>query len=537
MQIDTTSGLGHFKPGFLREFNQSEALSLNDSYYDEPRTSGLAIASLVLGVLSIIPCFILTILFAIPGVVCGHSALVRINRSGGSLTGQGMAIAGLVTGYLGMLLFFALVLPIAIPNFVKARNASHAYQCAHNLQDIDAAKNAWAVDRKKSTGDQPAMADLKPYFKNQTIPVCPDGGTYVPGPVGEAPVCSVAGHQIAWAPDHLGRPNTQEKIRIVTATPMIQSTTVQAQPAAPRAEGFFIPAPHRIDMVHDAKRNVLYISDGDAILRYQMASKAFLPQLNLGGDLRGVDLSPDQDTLAVADSDATGSLGIHLVNLNSLSDQRVKFAAEPAEGADGTYSVAFGADGAVWITSGGSNWAPLRRYLPATQQMLIVSKSIRESTMLAASADREYVAFAEANLSSGGYGRLRSRAPHWLAPLSPGAFLYEIGINRDGSQLAVPTANEVWLPNAVAQKLEERQILCATYHPLRDYLFLTRGGSSTIAAYETTNYTMVKELDFGEPFEWIGNHAFQRGRLRLSGDGKYVFCTVSGGIRYAETGL
>jgi hypothetical protein len=48
---------------------------------------------------------------------------------------------------------------------------------------------------------------------------------------------------------------------------------------------------------------------------------------------------------------------------------------------------------------------------------------------------------------------------------------------------------------------------------------------------------MVKELDFGDKFGWVGNQAFMQGRLRLSSDGKFIFGTVPGGVRCAETGL
>lgn len=65
----------------------------------QPKTSGLAIWSLVLGILSLL-CF--TIFAGIPGVICGHKALSKIKRSSGALTGQGLAIAGLITGYLGI---------------------------------------------------------------------------------------------------------------------------------------------------------------------------------------------------------------------------------------------------------------------------------------------------------------------------------------------------------------------------------------------------------------------------------------------------
>src|SRR5689334_3929019 len=88
----------------------------------QPKTSPLAIWSLVLGILSL-TCF--SIFTAIPGVICGHKALSRIKGSSGAVTGQGMAIAGLVTGYLGIawaVIMIPLMMAIAIPNFIKARD-------------------------------------------------------------------------------------------------------------------------------------------------------------------------------------------------------------------------------------------------------------------------------------------------------------------------------------------------------------------------------------------------------------------------------
>jgi hypothetical protein len=268
-----------------------------------------------------------------------------------------------------------------------------------------------------------------------------------------------------------------------------------------------------------------------------MASNTFLSPLVLGGDLRGIDISPDNDLLAVADStDNNGSLGMYLVDLKTGTNTHVTFRAENLEG--GTYAVAFGADGAVWITSTfhGSGWVPLRKYNPAIRHV-IATRRIRQDTMLAASADREYIAYAEANDSGGNYGRFRCRATQFQPPLQANAFLYEIGISRDGTQLAVPTGAAVMLSGSAVQKIEEKETIGVAYHPQRDFVFLARAGISTIAVYETATYTMVKELDFGDKFEWVGNHAFQRGRLRLSSDGKFIFCTVQGGIRCAETGL
>jgi hypothetical protein len=63
---------------------------------------GLAIASMVCGILSLLTCYVHG-LAAIPAVICGHMAIKKIRESSFPMAGRGMAIAGLVTGYLGIL--------------------------------------------------------------------------------------------------------------------------------------------------------------------------------------------------------------------------------------------------------------------------------------------------------------------------------------------------------------------------------------------------------------------------------------------------
>ena len=71
---------------------------MQQPYGQQPiaKTNGLAVASLVLGLLWI--CYIGSIL----AVVFGHVGLSQIKKSGGTQTGQGLAIAGLILGYLGL---------------------------------------------------------------------------------------------------------------------------------------------------------------------------------------------------------------------------------------------------------------------------------------------------------------------------------------------------------------------------------------------------------------------------------------------------
>lgn len=58
----------------------------------QPNTSGAAIASLVLGLLSLF-CFCFT---AVPGLICGLVALSNISKSNGLLKGKGLALLGIL---------------------------------------------------------------------------------------------------------------------------------------------------------------------------------------------------------------------------------------------------------------------------------------------------------------------------------------------------------------------------------------------------------------------------------------------------------
>ena len=158
-----------------------------------PKTTALAIWSLVLGILSLL-CF--TIFAGIPSVICGHKALSKIKHSRGAFTGQGLAIAGLVTGYLGIawaIFFMPLLMAIAIPNFVKARDTAQTNACINNLREIDAAKNQWALENKKLNTDIPTQSDVAHYLKNGQFPSCPKNGVYTISTVGEPPRCSIHG--------------------------------------------------------------------------------------------------------------------------------------------------------------------------------------------------------------------------------------------------------------------------------------------------------------------------------------------------------
>ena len=62
-------------------------------------TNGLAIASLICGIASMVCCGLLA---GIPAIIMGHMALGRIKLSGQG--GRGLALAGLIMGYISIVL-------------------------------------------------------------------------------------------------------------------------------------------------------------------------------------------------------------------------------------------------------------------------------------------------------------------------------------------------------------------------------------------------------------------------------------------------
>ena len=79
--------------------------------YAAPRTDGLAIASLITGIVSLLCC----------GVILGPAAAImgfisrnRITQSGGAIGGGGMAMAGLILGVVGFLLWIVIVIVYAV---------------------------------------------------------------------------------------------------------------------------------------------------------------------------------------------------------------------------------------------------------------------------------------------------------------------------------------------------------------------------------------------------------------------------------------
>ncbi|HLM02703.1 MAG TPA: DUF4190 domain-containing protein [Pyrinomonadaceae bacterium] len=114
-------------------------------YQSGKQKSGLAIASLVLG---LIGCF-----FASPvGLILGIIAVVKANRRPHEYGGKGLAIAGIVLNGLGIL-FLPVIVAIAVPNLMAARRAANEAGAIATMRAISDAEHKYMASMSGICGD------------------------------------------------------------------------------------------------------------------------------------------------------------------------------------------------------------------------------------------------------------------------------------------------------------------------------------------------------------------------------------------------
>jgi prepilin-type processing-associated H-X9-DG protein len=108
-----------------------------------PKTSGMAIASLVLGVLGVFSCGAT----ALVGLILGIIAMSKIRQSKGILGGGGIALAGTVVSavFLFMLPMLAAML---LPALAKAKQKAQTIVCVNNMKQLSVAVRIYASDHK-----------------------------------------------------------------------------------------------------------------------------------------------------------------------------------------------------------------------------------------------------------------------------------------------------------------------------------------------------------------------------------------------------
>lgn len=130
---------------------------------------GLAITSLVLGIVSV-PLFCAGFLLAIPGIITGIIALVKISKEPAIYGGKGMAIGGIATGAFSLVFMIPIMAAIAIPNMLAARKSANEFAALGRLRTIASAQVTYAENANKyGTIKELIAANLLDTSYDQTV--------------------------------------------------------------------------------------------------------------------------------------------------------------------------------------------------------------------------------------------------------------------------------------------------------------------------------------------------------------------------------
>jgi len=133
------------------------------------KTSGMAVTSLVLGVLGVFTCGI-TALF---GLIFGIIALVKVSNSRGALRGGGIALAGVIVSgiFLFMIPIYAAML---LPALAAAKQKAQAINCVNNERQLALAVKIYSADHNGELPPAAAWCDaIKTGVGSEQVFKCP----------------------------------------------------------------------------------------------------------------------------------------------------------------------------------------------------------------------------------------------------------------------------------------------------------------------------------------------------------------------------
>jgi type II secretory pathway pseudopilin PulG len=141
------------QPNYQSNWSPPNYQNYQPNYQQPKLKSGLAIASMVIGIIGFVGSCIGGFILTPIGLILGIVALVKANKKSLEYGGKGFAIAGTVLNSIAIL-FMPIILAIAIPNLLAARQAANEGSAISVVRTIAGAEQTFrATTGKGRCGD------------------------------------------------------------------------------------------------------------------------------------------------------------------------------------------------------------------------------------------------------------------------------------------------------------------------------------------------------------------------------------------------
>jgi len=293
------------------------------------------------------------------------------------------------------------------------------------------------------------------------------------------------------------------------------------------------------DAVYDAQRNVIYISAGGNVVRYSLSTNTALTPIVLGGTLQGIDLSPDNATLAVATTEHTaGHIVVHLVNLDTLVDNKQTIATGTAAETN-SYSVGYFDSGYLGVTShsDSNGLVPTHLYDSGSWYVEWDQTPLASNMILGMSGDTSCAAYGEPSLQKWGTFEHGTNYLNYQYAVT-GTNTGYAAANKDCLQVV---ANGVVFKRPVNYFFAQTGVLPSggtlgtplngIYDPVRPLAYFPYGGTTLVRVLNMNTLLETRDFDFGEMFPSTAQ-GLAPGRARISRDGSLLMVVVNDGVRY-----
>ena len=323
------------------------------------------------------------------------------------------------------------------------------------------------------------------------------------------------------------------------------------------AWGQLISIPTRKDHAFDPVNRILYVTTtSGTVERWDAETGGLLSAWTIGGDLGGVDVTPDGATVLVADRrfDTGTDLGlIHRVDAASGVVTTLEFpldGGQPSFTETGSWDVVALSNGRALFTTDfvGSAWVPFHQLDLATNVVTPRTDTlgsgfggeVRERTWVFRNGDHSVVLGLESDSSGGPFFSYSAVSDTFLGDGSTSSFHSDGtgAVSADGDWLAVEVGNELRIyESAINASVQTIPGVNGgvTFHPVSNYLFGLNATTDEVVVYRTGTWSEIARFAAGVSLDPTSR--FDDGVVSFDAKTNSLFVSVAQGVQRIKTGI